>query len=71
MTFKKDIISCLPKKTFTVVLRDYKAQSIIEYLILTTVIAAVVLFFANAEYFKKIYKSCDDAFKRSVEEIIK
>lgn len=71
MTFKKNIKSFLPLKTFSEVLRKNKAQSIFEYLILTAVVAAVVMFFAKAGYFTKIKKSCEDGFKRSVEEIVK
>ena len=71
MTFKKNIKSFLPLKIFSKVLRNGKAQSIFEYLILTAVVAAVVMFFAKAGYFTQIKTSCENAFKRSVEEIVK
>ncbi len=71
MTFKKNIKSCYPEKRFTGALRNYKAQSIFEYLILTTVVAAVVLFFTKSAALEKIKKSCDDALDRSVQEIVK
>ncbi len=48
-----------------------RAQSIFEYLILTAMVCAVVLFFATKPYFTKIKTSCDDAFNRSVTDIVK
>lgn len=71
MTFKKIIKSYQPNKYYSDILKNNIAQSIFEYLILTTVVAAVVLFFSKSEYFTNIKKSCDDALDRSVTEIIK
>ncbi|MDD4938684.1 MAG: hypothetical protein PHE18_01550 [Candidatus Omnitrophica bacterium] len=48
-----------------------QGQSIFEYFILTTVVVAVVLFFANTPYFKGIKASCANAFDRAVGEILK
>ena len=45
-------------------------QSIAEYIILTAVVCTAVLLFTNTTYFKSIQKSCEDAFDRSVGEIL-
>ncbi len=55
--------------------KSKKGQSIFEYFILTTVIVAVVLFFANTDYFKNIKKKLvtDDGkgeFDQAVEQIV-
>ncbi len=71
MTFIKHIKSCHPEMDFSVILRNNIAQSIFEYLILTTVVAAVVLFFSKSANFAAIKKTCDDALDRSVTEMIK
>ena len=47
-----------------------KAQSIFEYFILTAVILAIVLFFADKECFKNIQDSYETAFNRAVGEIL-
>jgi len=46
------------------------AQSIFEYFILTSVIAALLLTFASSDYFIKIQEAFNSAFNRSCEEII-
>ena len=48
-----------------------KGQTIFEYFILTTVVVAVVLFFTASPYFQNIKASCEDAFNKAVEEILK
>lgn len=48
-----------------------RAQSIFEYFILTTVVVAVVLFFAASEHFKQIKNSCEKAFNDGVNETLK
>lgn len=68
MTFKKTNKSRDPSK---IILAHYKAQSIFEYLILTTVVATVALLFSQTEYFVRIKQTCEDAFGRAVTEIIK
>jgi len=68
MTLIKLVKSHQPGKK---ILANYKAQAVFEYLILTTVVAAVVLFFASTPYFTKIKTSCDNAFNRTVTEIVK
>ena len=50
-------------------------QSIFEYFILTTVVVAVVLFFANTEYFKNIKKVFTNdegtgAFDKAAQQIV-
>lgn len=50
---------------------NQSGQAIFEYFILTAMVCAVVLFFASRDSFKGIKKSCDDAFDRSVTEIVK
>ncbi len=65
MAFKKAGKSHLAQREFS----DRKAQSIFEYVILTAVVVAAVLIFGP--HFEKIKKSCDDAFNRSVAEIVK
>lgn len=66
MTFKKINKSHPAQRKFS-----EKAQSIFEYVILTAVVATAVLFFINTDQFKSIKQSCDDAFNRSVAEIVK
>ncbi|MBU4251665.1 MAG: hypothetical protein KKC39_02005 [Candidatus Omnitrophica bacterium] len=65
MAFKKGDRSYLAPRKFSV----GKAQSIFEYVILTAVVVATVLIFGP--HFDAIKKSCDDAFNRSVAEIVK
>jgi len=48
-----------------------RAQAIFEYFILTTVVVAVVLFFAASEHFKQIKNSCERAFNNGVQEILR
>ena len=45
-------------------------QSIAEYIILTAVVCTAVLLFTKSTYFTGIQKSCEDAFNRSVGEIL-
>lgn len=67
MAFEKSNKSHLtPRK-----LSDRKAQSIFEYVILTAVVVAVVLFFASTPYFQRIKTSCEGAFNAAVTEIVK
>jgi len=47
------------------------AQAIFEYFILTTVVVAVVLFFAASVHFRKIKDSCSKAFDDGVGEILR
>ncbi len=47
-----------------------KGQAIFEYFILTTVVVAVVLFFASTPYFKGIKGSCEKAFDRAVGQML-
>jgi len=47
------------------------AQAIFEYFILTTVVVAVVLFFAASKHFQNIKDSCSDAFNQGVEEMLR
>ncbi|MFH1191187.1 MAG: hypothetical protein V1670_03215 [Candidatus Omnitrophota bacterium] len=68
MTFKKINKSRYPSK---IILANYKAQSIFEYLILTTVVATVALLFSQTKYFERMKISCENAFGRAVTEIIK
>ena len=51
-------------------IQGIKGQSIFEYFILTTVIVAVVLFFASTDYFKNIKGSCEKAFNKAAGEIL-
>jgi hypothetical protein len=46
-------------------------QAIFEYFILTTVVVAVVLFFAASGNFQKIKNSCNRAFNDGVQEILR
>ena len=53
-----------------------KGQSIFEYFILTTVVVAVVLFFASSDFFKNVKNSLTNdnetgAFDQAVKEILK
>ncbi|MDP3732187.1 MAG: hypothetical protein Q8R31_04060 [Candidatus Omnitrophota bacterium] len=48
-----------------------RGQAIFEYFILTTVVVAVVLFFASSPYFQNIKTSCENAFNKATEEILK
>ncbi len=68
MTFKKINKSRYPGIIFSA---NYQAQAVFEYVILTTVVVTVVLFFSQTEYFSKIKESCNDAFSRAVTEIVK
>jgi len=47
-----------------------RGQAIFEYFILTTVIVAVVLFFAASPYFNNIKTSCENAFNAGVDKIL-
>ena len=47
-----------------------KAQSIFEYFILTAVVVAVALVFANTDQFKSIKESFNNAFKSSYTRIV-
>ena len=51
--------------------KSKKGQAIFEYFILTTVVVAVVLFFTASPYFQNIKASCEDAFNKAVQEILK
>ena len=59
-------------KNLLITLKNIKksGQSIAEYIILTAVVCTLVLLFTNTTYFKSIQKSCEDAFDRSVGEIL-
>lgn len=61
--FVKEFIMTLKKSK--------KGQAIFEYFILTTVVVAVVLFFASSPYFQNIQNSCTNAFNKAVEEMLK
>ena len=67
MAFKKISKGRLAPRKFS----DKKAQSIFEYVILTAIVVAVVLFFAATPYFQKIKTACDNAFNRAVTQIVK
>ena len=61
--FIKELIMTLKKSK--------RGQAIFEYFILTTVVVAVVLFFADSPLFKSIKNSCENAFNQGVEEMLK
>jgi uncharacterized protein (UPF0333 family) len=48
-----------------------RGQAIFEYFILTTVVVAVVLFFAASPHFKNIKASCENAFNNGIEEMLR
>ena len=48
-----------------------KGQAIFEYFILTTVVVAVVLFFTQSSFFKSVKNSCEGAFNKAVEVMLK
>lgn len=67
MAFKKANKSHFAQRKFS----DRRAQSIFEYVILTAVVVAAVLIFAESTYFKGIKDSCENAFNAAVTEIVK
>jgi len=48
-----------------------RAQAILEYFILTTVVFMVVLFFSQSPYFADIKDSCETAFNNGVTQILR
>jgi len=51
--------------------KSKRGQAIFEYFILTTVVVAVVLFFASTPYFQNIKNSCKNAFDKAMATKIK
>jgi hypothetical protein len=47
-----------------------RAQAILEYFILTTVVLSVVLFFSTSPHFNKIRTSCETAFNDAVDKML-
>ncbi len=61
--FIKELIMTLKKSK--------KGQAIFEYFILTTAVVAVVLFFMTSKTFQDIKGSCEVAFDKAAEEVLK
>jgi uncharacterized protein (UPF0333 family) len=51
--------------------KSKRGQAIFEYFILTAVVVAAVLFFANSDFFKKVKDSSTNAFNNATEEMLK
>ncbi len=51
--------------------KSKKGQAIFEYFILTTAVVAVVLFFMTSKTFQDIKGSCEVAFDKAAEEVLK